>query len=95
MSDITSTPLDRSRPLWQFHVIEGYKDGWVIAGRLHHAIADGIALMRVLLSLTDFSADAPLPPADSGEDRPAVQSRPALASLCPSGAHASTSTTPA
>lgn len=75
MSDITSTPLDRSRPLWQFHVVDGYKDGWVIAGRLHHAIADGIALMRVLLSLTDFSADAPLPPTDSGEGRPAVKRR--------------------
>mgnify|MGYP003382068067 CR=1 FL=1 len=59
MSDITSTPLDRARPLWQFSVIEGYEDGWVLAGRLHHAIADGIALMRVLLSMTDISADAP------------------------------------
>lgn len=61
MSDITSTPLDRARPLWQFSVIEGYQDGWVLAGRLHHAIADGIALMRVLLSMTDMSADAPPP----------------------------------
>ncbi len=61
MSDITSTPLDRARPLWQFSVIEGYQDGWVMAGRLHHAIADGIALMRVLLSMTDMSADAPPP----------------------------------
>lgn len=67
MSDIASTPLDRSRPLWQFHVVEGYGDGWVLAGRLHHSIADGIALMRVLLSLTDFSADAPLPPPESQE----------------------------
>ena len=25
MSDIISTPLDRSRPLWQFHVVEGYQ----------------------------------------------------------------------
>jgi len=70
MSDITSTSLDRSRPLWQFHIVEGYRDGWVLAGRLHHAIADGIALMRVLLSLTDLSADAPVsatePAGDAG-----------------------------
>jgi WS/DGAT/MGAT family acyltransferase len=74
MSDLTSTPLDRSRPLWQFTVVEGYGDGWVLAARLHHAIADGIALMRVLLSLTDFSADSPpgdspLAPVERPEDR--------------------------
>lgn len=67
MSDIISTPLDRSRPLWQFHLLEGYGGGSVLASRLHHAIADGIALMRVLLSLTDFSADAPLPAENSTE----------------------------
>lgn len=67
MSDIISTPLDRNRPLWQFHIVEGYNGGWALAGRLHHAIADGIALMRILLSLTDLSADAPLPTAESDE----------------------------
>jgi WS/DGAT/MGAT family acyltransferase len=75
MSDITSTPLDRSRPLWQFHVVEGYQDGWVLAGRLHHCIADGIALMRVLLSLTDLSADSPLQPPDSTNATPAGKRR--------------------
>lgn len=80
MSDLTSTPLERSRPLWQFHVVEGYGDGWVLATRLHHAIADGIALMRVLLSLTDFSADAPLPPAEDEEDHPAGKRRGLLRS---------------
>jgi WS/DGAT/MGAT family acyltransferase len=69
MSDVTSTPLDRSRPLWQFHAYEGYQGGWVLASRLHHAIADGIALMRVLLSLTDLSPDAPLPADPTPENR--------------------------
>lgn len=69
MSDIISTPLDRSRPLWQFHVVEGYNGGWALAGRLHHAIADGIALMRVLLSLTDQTADAPLTSTESDEQQ--------------------------
>jgi WS/DGAT/MGAT family acyltransferase len=61
MSDLISTPLDHTRPLWQFHLIEGYANGAVLAGRMHHCIADGIALMQVLLSLTDLSADAPAP----------------------------------
>ena len=81
MSDIISTPLDRSRPLWQFHVVEGYQDGWVLAGRLHHAIADGIALMRVLLSLTDFSADAPLPEAEDATSRPSGKRRGIISTL--------------
>ena len=48
-----STPLERSRPLWQFHVLEGAKTGDVLLCRLHHCLADGIALARVLLTLTD------------------------------------------
>jgi len=52
-----STPLDYSKPLWQFHIVEGYEDGYVVIGRLHHCIADGIALMRLLLSMTDETPD--------------------------------------
>ncbi len=58
VSDLMSTPLDYNKPLWQFHIVENYGDGFAIVGRLHHCIADGIALMRVLLSLTDDSPNA-------------------------------------
>ena len=53
VSELMSQPLDRSRPLWHFHVVEGFGDGAALICRLHHAIADGIALTKVLLSLTD------------------------------------------
>ncbi len=53
VSEMASTPLDMSRPLWQFHVVENYVDGPVILSRIHHCIADGIALVQVFLSLTD------------------------------------------
>lgn len=53
VSELMSVPLDRNRPLWQFHLVEEYENGSALIARLHHAIADGIALMRVLLSLTD------------------------------------------
>jgi len=60
-NDLASTPLDLSRPLWQFHLIENYGDKSVLFCRLHHCIADGIALMHVLLSLCDDTTDAPWP----------------------------------
>ncbi len=55
-------PLDRSRPLWALHVIEGLADGSVaVFARLHHALLDGqgaVALARVLL---DVAPGMPVP----------------------------------
>lgn len=45
--------LPRDRPLWELHLIDGYGAGSAVYSRLHHALADGIALLQVLLSLTD------------------------------------------
>src|SRR6185295_4722683 len=58
VSGLMSEPLDLARPLWRFHLIDGYKGGSVIMGRLHHCIGDGMALLLVLLSLTDRTADS-------------------------------------
>lgn len=66
-SDLMSMPLDFSKPLWQMHVIENYGGGGAIMARLHHCIADGIALVFVLLSLTDMTPDAPWPTAEPQE----------------------------
>ncbi|MCC6602971.1 MAG: wax ester/triacylglycerol synthase family O-acyltransferase [Anaerolineae bacterium] len=61
VSDLMSTPLDFSKPLWQFHLIENYGEGCAIMCRLHHCIADGMALVFVLLSLTEMMPDVPPP----------------------------------
>ncbi len=53
-----ATPLPRDRPLWDIHLIGGLMHGSAIYVRLHHALADGIALTQILLSLTDATADA-------------------------------------
>ncbi len=58
VSDLMSTPLDFSKPLWMVHVIENYGEGTAVMVRLHHCIADGMALVFVLLSLTDLNPDA-------------------------------------
>jgi WS/DGAT/MGAT family acyltransferase len=66
VADLMATPLDRSQPLWQFHLVDGYGEGGALVSRIHHCIADGIALGRVLLSLTDESPDAGIAPVDGG-----------------------------
>lgn len=63
VSRLASSPLDPHRPLWQFHLVESYHGGSALVARLHHSYADGIALVQVLLSLTDTRRHA-----GSGED---------------------------
>jgi len=53
VSSQTGIPLDPARPLWEVHFISGFGQGSATFFRIHHAIADGIALTRVMLSLTD------------------------------------------
>ena len=62
VGELMSTQLDFTKPLWQFHYVENYGNGSAIIARLHHCIADGLALVQVLLSLTD---ELPEPPAPS------------------------------
>lgn len=50
-------PLPPDRPLWRFVLVDGYQGGSALVARLHHVIGDGIALMLVLLSLTDLAAE--------------------------------------
>ncbi len=58
---LLTVPLDLNRPLWTFTLIEGYGGGSVFFGRIHHCIGDGAALVRVLLALTDASAEGARP----------------------------------
>ena len=60
VSDMNSTSLDFRRPLWQIHYIDQYQGGCALLMRIHHCIADGISLVRVLLSLTDRQAEPAL-----------------------------------
>ena len=57
VSDLVVRPLDRSRPLWEIILLEGYDGGCALLVRMHHCIADGIALARVMMSLTDLDGE--------------------------------------
>lgn len=48
-----SRPLDRSRPLWEMHVVHAPGHRTYLVSRIHHAIGDGMALLNVLMSVTD------------------------------------------
>lgn len=57
-SSIINSRLDFSRPLWHIDYIEHYGEGSALIVRIHHCIADGMSLIRLLISLTDNVADA-------------------------------------
>jgi WS/DGAT/MGAT family acyltransferase len=66
VSKLVATPLDPTRPMWQFHLVDRYEGGSAVIVRIHHCYADGIALIQVMLSMTDAdpvgSAAGPVPP---------------------------------
>lgn len=64
VAHLAMQPLDRKRPLWQIHLIEDYTGpdgvkGSAMIVRIHHCIADGIALISVTMSLVDGGAPPP------------------------------------
>jgi hypothetical protein len=74
---LTGEALDFNRPLWDIVVFHNHPRGAAVVIRVHHCLADGIALVRVLLSLTDGLAppnsDEVAPtPAEPGRTRPSL-----------------------
>jgi len=59
VSRLAATPLDPTRPLWQYHLVENFDGGSAVIARIHHCYADGIALVRVFMSMTDAGPKGP------------------------------------
>ncbi|MDP9402855.1 MAG: wax ester/triacylglycerol synthase family O-acyltransferase [Actinomycetota bacterium] len=54
VADLIGRPLDRSRPLWELHVIEGLEDDLVaVVIKAHHCALDGTAGVELLVKLLD------------------------------------------
>jgi diacylglycerol O-acyltransferase len=52
-SAVATEPLDQDHPLWRVYLVDGFGKGSAIVAKLHHCIADGFALVGLLLSMAD------------------------------------------
>ncbi|BBZ46292.1 WS/DGAT/MGAT family O-acyltransferase [Mycobacterium parmense] len=57
IGQIASTPLDRSRPLWEMYFVEGLANNRIaVVGKIHHALADGVASANLMARGMDLQA---------------------------------------
>lgn len=59
LGKLVSTPLARDRPPWLAYVLDDVEGNTVLVARVHHCVADGVSLVRVLRSLCDEAQNAP------------------------------------
>ncbi len=64
VSRLFAQPLDRTRPLWELHQIDGYRgDRSVIFAKVHHCMIDGVSGVQLMQVMFDPSPNpAPFPP---------------------------------
>ena len=74
VSKLHASQLDRSKPLWEVYVIEGVQGGRIgIYSKIHHAMVDGVAAMRLMQKATTTDPDKEviplwaLPPSKQGK----------------------------
>lgn len=76
VSRLHGSLLDRNRPLWEAHLIEGLADGrFALYTKVHHALLDGVSAMRLMassLSTDPTTTDMPYP----WEARPSTPREP-------------------
>ena len=67
VGEMVGLPLDRQRPLWEIHLVEGLEGGLqAIVVKMHHAAIDGVSGAELTAAWLDLEADAP--PALDDED---------------------------
>ena len=70
-----TVPLDRGEPLWRVVLVDGFHGGSAVLFRAHHAIADGIRMVQLTLSVLDLSPQGgPAPGRETPQPTRAAQS---------------------
>jgi diacylglycerol O-acyltransferase len=59
VGELAGEPLNRAHALWDFRLVEDFDGGSALIARVHHCIGDGIALISVMLSITDGGKPPP------------------------------------
>ena len=75
LAELAMEPLDIHHPLWQFRLVENYQGGSALMCRIHHCIADGLALIAVTQSMVDGGLEPPKrhPPAHAHDGLEGVE----------------------
>ncbi|MGB3474461.1 MAG: wax ester/triacylglycerol synthase family O-acyltransferase [Mycobacterium sp.] len=81
VSWLHATPLDRDRPLWEMHLIEGLADGrYAVYIKVHHALTDGVSAMGMLRAALSTDPELRCQPALWEPAEAASESAPATTS---------------
>lgn len=65
--------LDRNKPLWEIHVVEGLEGGrTALVSKVHHCLVDGVSGIELLMIVLDVSPDPPPAPEARPFDPPPI-----------------------
>jgi diacylglycerol O-acyltransferase len=74
-SRLHGTLLDRQRPMWEMHLIEGLEgDRFAIYTKIHHSLLDGISAIRLLRSVLSTDPEAEVSALWAPREKPASSS---------------------
>lgn len=59
VSNLVSMPMDPTKPMWDFHLVEDYQGGSALIIRIQHCYGDGMAMIHLLLSMTNMAPGVP------------------------------------
>lgn len=71
VGEIAGTPLDRGHPLWEMYFVEGMEGHrFAVVGKIHHALADGVASANLMAKMMDPKPVEDVPDVGGGEVAP-------------------------